>query len=81
MKEQNQRADYRARQLLRAQDLQQDVQREIDLYRLHNLHLHHTWGIAYGLEVVISEDGRITVSSGLAYDRYGRELLLRKRCS
>jgi hypothetical protein len=77
MKVQNQSAEYRAGQLLRAQDLQGDVHREIDLHRLHNIHLHHTWGIAYGLEVAIGEDRRrITVSPGLAYDRHGQELLV-----
>jgi hypothetical protein len=43
--------------------------------RRHNI-AHHSWGIAYGLELKFDQEGSFSVGPGLAIDGYGRELVL-----
>lgn len=68
---------YRDGQLLRACDLRDDRDREARLWRLHNLHLHESWGIAVGFEPTLPS-GRtsVRVGPGHALDADGRDLLL-----
>jgi hypothetical protein len=70
------RIRYREGQLLAARDLQDERDFEALLRWMHTRFLHDTWGIASGLEVEELDDSRVRVWPGLAYDGYGRELLL-----
>jgi hypothetical protein len=70
---------YTDRQFLQAADLQIDQAYHREMRWRHNLAL-HSWGILAGLEVTTddSQSGpvSIAVSSGMALDGYGRELVL-----
>jgi hypothetical protein len=67
-------------QRLQSQDFNDRLIREAHLRWWHNRALHAAYGIAVGLETrIIEVNGRPTalcVSPGLAYDCYGRELVL-----
>jgi hypothetical protein len=67
---------YQDGQLLRARDLQRDVQSETLLRNWHTVVLHNAWGIGLGLEVDVQEDGQVTVGPGCALDCRGREMVL-----
>lgn len=70
------RNNYFAGKLLTEQDLTTEQTYVREKVRLHNLNL-HGWGIAAGLKVSTTTDRKgIVVSSGMALDRYGRELVL-----
>src|SRR4051794_24666959 len=47
---------------------------------LHNRALHN-WGVGDGLDVSVEDPVRVAVTPGLAFDREGRELVLRDRLS
>jgi hypothetical protein len=70
------RIRYRAGQLLAARDLQDERDFEALLRWMHTRFLHDTWGIALGLDVEPLDDSKVRIWPGLAYDGYGRELLL-----
>ena len=63
-------------QRLRAGDLQDQYDSVGDLRGLHVIGLHDTWGIAIGLEAFAGPAGTFYIGSGMAYDAYGRELVL-----
>lgn len=65
--------------LLRAHDLNAGLASEDELRWWHNRAFHEPYGIALGLSVKAQAPGDtadVTVEPGLAYDTYGRELLL-----
>jgi len=61
---------------LRASDLREDDNELTTFRQLHIRALHDAWGIALGLEVYLVTGAQFAVSSGLAYDRLGREIVL-----
>ncbi|MGF1580039.1 MAG: hypothetical protein ACFCD0_11820 [Gemmataceae bacterium] len=71
------RVKFQQGQILRTQDLTDEQQYHLEMRRRHNLAL-HTWGIAYGLDL-IAKDGRVFVTPGIAIDGYGRELVVAQR--
>lgn len=62
-------------QALEADDLTAAVDREAFTRRLHTGVVHDAWGVALGLFVNPADPARVEVSPGLAYDRFGRELV------
>ena len=70
------RIRYRKGQALASRDLRDEQDFEGMLRWNHNRSLHHAWGIAIGLEVTNQGGRAVRVSPGIAYDGYGRELLL-----
>ncbi|HBY98942.1 MAG: hypothetical protein M5U01_28150 [Ardenticatenaceae bacterium] len=73
------RLRYRQGQMLRSQDFRDQVALEAQLRWWHNRALHNTFGIAEGLEVALDPQGQaLIVCPGLAYDCFGRELILRR---
>jgi hypothetical protein len=69
------RLHYFEKQFLRTQDFVDEQAYHVAMRRRHNI-AHHVWGIVRGLEIVVSEDGAISVQPGLAVDGFGRELVL-----
>ena len=65
-------------QRLPAADLADSSGGELRRQELHIVGAHRTWGAALGLEVKAHSAG-LSVSPGLAYDAYGRALLLRRQ--
>src|SRR4051794_20115559 len=62
---------------LASRDLQADMEAELRMHRLHVGTVHHTWGVALGLELTLTDDRRrVKVGPGLAYDSVGRPILL-----
>lgn len=73
-----QRVRHHQEERLQASDLNADMAYEAMLHRLHLRGLHDTWGAALGLRLARRNDGKAAlVSPGMAYDRLGRELLLK----
>jgi hypothetical protein len=73
------RRRYRQRQLLRSDDLRREVHDETELQWWHNRALHDAYGVVEGLEVALRVAGDRSwalVSPGLAYDGYGRPLVV-----
>lgn len=72
------RLRYRQGQMLRSQDFRDQIALEAQLRWWHNRALHNTFGVAAGLEVGLDTQGQaLIVCPGLAYDCFGRELILR----
>ena len=72
----NPRIRYYNDQLLKAEDLQADVQYETWMRQLHVRGVHKTWGVALGFEIQLDVGQRIVqVGPGLAYDVQGREII------
>lgn len=64
-------------QLLRSQDFRDQIRISGELRAWHNRALHNAYGIREGLNVVLNDPPvDLTVSAGLAYDCYGREIIL-----
>jgi len=67
-------------QKLRSVDLRDQLKMEAELYWWHNRALHQAYGVNTGLKVTPEEDAgkiiAVLVECGLAYDCYGRSLLL-----
>jgi hypothetical protein len=61
---------------LQARDIQDEYDNLSWLRSLHVVALHDTWGIALGFEVESGGDGRVLVGPGVAYDAFGREIVL-----
>jgi len=75
------RFTYWQGQMLRSRDFRDDAAFEAQRRWWHNRALHAPYGISYGLEVTaasVSGAPVFTVQCGLAYDCYGRELILTK---
>ena len=62
-------------QPLGAQDLSAALASELRHQALHVRGLHDTWGVAFGLEVQ-ETFGDLFLAAGLAYDVYGRSLVM-----
>jgi hypothetical protein len=72
-----QRLRYRQDQTLRSVDFRDQAAMAAELRWWHNRAVHNAYGVLEGLRVTLqSGDQSITVTAGLAYDCYGRELLL-----
>lgn len=63
-------------QRLTGVDLQDEYNHLSGMRGLHVVALHDTWGIALGFQVRLAPPGQIVVGPGLAYDCFGRELVL-----
>lgn len=75
------RLRYRRRQLLAGDDLRREVADPTELQWWHNRALHDGFGVVQGLAVRLLETGSATVAGvapGLAYDAYGRPLVLER---
>lgn len=73
------RLRYRQGQMLCSQDFRDQVALEAQRRWWHNRALHNTFGIAEGLVVALGTAGQsVIVYPGLAYDCFGRELILRR---
>ena len=59
-----------------ARDLADEYANADSLRSLHVIGLHDTWGIAVGLEAYVGPDGGFIVGPGLAYDVFGREIVV-----
>lgn len=70
-----QRLRYWQGQKLRSRDFRDQTSFEAQLRWWHNRALHNSFGVSYGFEVTLSA-ARVQVSCGVAYDCYGRELIL-----
>jgi hypothetical protein len=71
------RIRYADGEVLASSALRHDTSYESRARRLHVATMHRTWGVAVGLSLSLSEDHRkVLVTPGLAYDCFGRELLL-----
>ena len=69
------RLHYFEKQFLRTQDFVDEQAYHVAMRRRHNI-AQHVWGIVRGLEIIVSDDGAISVQPGLAVDGFGRELVL-----
>ena len=69
------RLRYWQGQLLRSQDLQDQLNRSEHLRWWHN-RMHNAYGVGAGLQVVSHKANTLTVSPGVAYDAFGREIWL-----
>ncbi len=66
---------YQGQRLLAA-DLQDEYHHLTWLRGAHVVALHNTWGIALGFEVKVGPNDFVMIGPGLAYDAYGREIVL-----
>src|SRR4051794_40697371 len=62
--------------MLHARDFRDQVANDAQMRWWHNRAVHDSYGVAGGLETALDGDA-VTVQSGLAYDAFGRELVLR----
>src|SRR6266508_1745140 len=69
-----QRAKYLERQILTADDLNQEQGYRLESHRRHNL-ANHDWGILHGLHFYL-QDNQLWLAEGMAVDGYGRELFV-----
>ncbi|MDQ2976071.1 MAG: hypothetical protein M3R69_11760 [Acidobacteriota bacterium] len=70
-----QRLRYWQGQKLLSRDFRDQTSFEAQLRWWHNRALHNSYGVSYGLEVTLKVT-RVQVDCGVAYDCYGRELIL-----
>jgi hypothetical protein len=68
------RVHYFDQQFLRKQEFEVEQAYHLHMRRRHNI-AHHTWGIVFGLKLVMEENVPL-VTPGLAVDGYGREIIL-----
>jgi hypothetical protein len=73
-----QRVRHVPRELLRSSDLRVQLAASQERRRWHNRALHDAMGIASGMTVALANNTSVVVQAGVAYDCYGRELLLVK---
>jgi hypothetical protein len=80
-----QRIRYKKGQILSSRDLQDDGNISAMLRWLHNSALHESFGVNSGLMVTaipeVNNVSALEVAPGLAYDCYGRELILSEPCT
>lgn len=69
------RLNYFTSQFLIDKDFKDEQAYHINMLRTHNQVL-HSWGIAQGLNVTKTGDKQVSVSSGVAVDNQGREIVL-----
>jgi hypothetical protein len=70
-----QRLRYWQGQKLLSRDFRDQVSYESELRWWHNRALHNSYGVSYGFEVSL-DDSHVEINCGVAYDCYGRELIL-----
>lgn len=71
------RVHYFPQQFLRTEDFNTEQAYHLDMRRRHNI-AHHIWGVVYGLQLVVEEEG-LFLQAGMAVDGFGRELILPER--
>jgi hypothetical protein len=71
-----QRIRHVPRELLRSRDLQDAVAADVELLWWHQRAVHESFGVAAGLEVALVDDTAVDVAPGVAFDCYGRDLLV-----
>lgn len=69
------RVHYYEKQFLSTDDFSDEQAYHLAMHRRHNI-AHHRWGIVYGLEPFVDENGNLTLLPGMAIDGYGRELIV-----
>jgi hypothetical protein len=69
------RLRYWQGQTLRSRDLNDQLAYDASLRWWHNRAIHDTWGVVFGLAPRV-DDQEIVLGPGLAYDCFGRELIL-----
>jgi hypothetical protein len=69
------RLRYWQGQTLKRADFDDELARQAALRWWHNRTIHDTWGLVSGLDAEV-HDGDVVVGPGLAYDCFGRELVL-----
>lgn len=69
------RLHYYDQQFLRVNDFGEEQNYHRNLRILHNRSL-HTWGVVHGFGVTKTGDNEVTVSSGMALDKAGQEIVL-----
>jgi hypothetical protein len=75
------RLRYWQGQMLRSRDFRDQAAQQAQLRWWHNRALHNAFGVVAGLGVTLSASSgepTVTVAPGLAYDGFGRELVLRR---
>jgi hypothetical protein len=73
------RLRYWQGQMLRSRDFRDQLAIDAQLRWWHNRAMHHAFGIAFGFTTQKDETHQtINIESGLAYDWFGREIILRK---
>ncbi|HET9345454.1 MAG TPA: hypothetical protein VFO05_07115 [Candidatus Limnocylindrales bacterium] len=72
------RIGHYAGERLLSDDLQGDAAFESRMRGMHVRALHDTWGVALGFELYVEDNAVLTVGPGLAYDAWGREIVLTK---
>src|SRR2546425_10190257 len=73
------RLRYWQGQMLRGRDFRDQLVIAAQLRWWHNRAMHHAFGIAYGFTTHKDENHHtVSIESGLAYDWFGREIILRK---
>lgn len=70
-----QRLRYWQGQKLLSRDFRDQVSYESELRWWHNRALHNAYGVSYGFQVSL-DDTHVEINCGVAYDCYGRELIL-----
>ncbi|HEU4510643.1 MAG TPA: hypothetical protein VFR78_20605 [Pyrinomonadaceae bacterium] len=70
-----QRLRYWQGQKLLSRDFRDQVSYESELRWWHNRALHNAYGVSYGFQVTL-DDTHVDINCGVAYDCYGRELIL-----
>src|ERR1043165_4464539 len=70
-----QRLKYWQGQKLLSRDFRDQTSYQAQLRWWHNRALHNSYGVSYGLGVTLDAT-RVTIEPGVAYDCYGRELIL-----
>ena len=70
-----QRLRYWQGQKLLSRDFRDQVSYESELRWWHNRALHNAYGVSYGFEVTLDKT-HVEINCGVAYDCYGRELIL-----
>jgi hypothetical protein len=74
-KKSNKRLNYFTGQLLDADDFRDEQEYHIGSLRSHNRNL-HTWGVARGLNVEKTGTKNVTLSTGMAIDSLGRQIIV-----
>ena len=72
-----QRLKYWQGQKLLSRDFRDQTSYEAQLRWWHNRALHNAYGVSYGFAVTLL-DTRVRIDCGVAYDCYGRELVLQQ---
>ena len=72
------RLRYWQGQMLRSRDFRDQLAVDAQLRWWHNRAMHHAFGIAYGFKTHKEANQTVNVKPGIAYDCFGKEIILRK---